>query len=135
MSSITMRAALALTAVVFTCAVLAASGTPARYVTSVASGLVGEGLAAAAPADAAAAGFQEVPHPGVRMIPNVDRCVLGAVQGLNRFYRGRSREVVAGGMTSQVRVLAIHLFGPPPLLRAEELALGALSQRQAPRRV
>jgi hypothetical protein len=41
------------------------------YVTSAASALVAEGLADAAPADAA--GFEEVPPPGVRFVPTVAR--------------------------------------------------------------
>jgi hypothetical protein len=43
------------------------------YVTSAASALVEQGLAAAAPTGAEASAFQPVPHPGVRLLPNVAR--------------------------------------------------------------
>lgn len=47
---------------------------PSRlYLTAAASSLVEQGLAAAAPAPADAAAFQEVPAPGVRYLPNVAR--------------------------------------------------------------
>ena len=45
----------------------------AFYVTSTASSLVDQGLAAAAPTGAEAAAFQQVPNPGVRVLPNVAR--------------------------------------------------------------
>jgi hypothetical protein len=51
----------------------AADVRPALYVTAVASTLVGQGLALAAPGDAEAAAFESVPHPGVRFVPNVAR--------------------------------------------------------------
>jgi hypothetical protein len=69
-------------------AALAVSGTAARsqagkprrieerrrvYVTSVASSLVEQGLAAPAPTGADAAAFEEVPHPRVRSVPTVAR--------------------------------------------------------------
>jgi hypothetical protein len=70
--------------------VFAAPGAPARYVTSVASALVAEGLAGAAPADSGAAGFLEVPHPGVRFLPNVARAtnVPWIDSNVWRFQRG-----------------------------------------------
>lgn len=40
-------------------------------------------------------------------IPSLDSWTLVSVQGLNRFYRGRSEEVVAGWMTRQDREAAI----------------------------
>lgn len=43
------------------------------HVTDAAASLVEAGLAEAAPADAAAAGFEEVPAPGVRFVPTVAR--------------------------------------------------------------
>jgi hypothetical protein len=43
------------------------------YVTGVASRLVDEKLAAAAPTGAEASAFEDVPHPGVRFVPNVAR--------------------------------------------------------------
>ena len=43
----------------------------------------------------------------LRSIPGSDRWLLVAVQGLNRFYRGRSSDVVASWMTRQDRELAI----------------------------
>jgi predicted esterase len=43
----------------------------------------------------------------LRTIPGADRWLLVAVQGLHRFYRGRSQDVVASWMTSQDRELAI----------------------------
>jgi len=52
---------------------LAAAGKPERYVTSAASALVEQGLASAAPANPAGAGFQDVSAPGVRFVPNVAR--------------------------------------------------------------
>jgi hypothetical protein len=59
---------------VFYCAASASSqGRNWIYVTSVASGLVEQGLAVAAPTGAAAAAFNEVPHAGVRLVPTVAR--------------------------------------------------------------
>ncbi len=87
----TTRAALgSAAAAVATAGLLAASGTPARYVTSAASPLVEQKLASAAPADPAAAGFEEVPHPGVRFIPNVARAtnVPWIDSNGSRFQRG-----------------------------------------------
>jgi hypothetical protein len=66
-------AAAGVLAVAIIAVAVAAEPTPARYVTSAASPLVEQKLASAAPADPAAAGFQEVPHPGVRFLPNVAR--------------------------------------------------------------
>jgi predicted esterase len=43
----------------------------------------------------------------LRAIPGVDEWVIASVQGLHRFYRGRTEEVVAGWMTRQDRDLAI----------------------------
>jgi predicted esterase len=43
----------------------------------------------------------------MRAIPGSNRWVLVAVQGLHRFYRGRSRDVVASWMTREDRELAI----------------------------
>jgi hypothetical protein len=43
------------------------------YVTGVASRLVDQKLAAAAPTGAEASAFEDVPHPGVRFVPNVAR--------------------------------------------------------------
>jgi predicted esterase len=43
----------------------------------------------------------------MQSIPGLDRWLLASVQGLNRFYRGRTRDVVASWMTSQDRELAI----------------------------
>jgi hypothetical protein len=45
----------------------------AVHVTSTASSLVDQGLAAAAPTGAEAAAFQQVPSPGIRVLPNVAR--------------------------------------------------------------
>ena len=43
----------------------------------------------------------------LRAIPGSDAWLLISVQGLNRFYRGRTEDVVAGWMTRQDRDLAI----------------------------
>jgi predicted esterase len=43
----------------------------------------------------------------MQSIPGLERWLLVSVQGLNRFYRGRTRDVVASWMTSQDRELAI----------------------------
>ena len=43
----------------------------------------------------------------LRSVPGSDSCVLISVQGLHRFYRGRSQDVVASWMTRQDRELAI----------------------------
>jgi hypothetical protein len=54
-----------------TCGALAAAPEPTRfYVTSAASSLVQQGVAAAAPTGAEAAAFQQVPPPGVRVVAN-----------------------------------------------------------------
>jgi len=41
----------------------------------------------------------------LRTIPGADRWLIASIQGLHRFYRGRSRDVVASWMTSQDRQL------------------------------
>ena len=51
----------------------ARDGAPARYVTGVAASLVEQKLADSAPAGDAVASFVDVPHPGVRFLPNVAR--------------------------------------------------------------
>jgi predicted esterase len=43
----------------------------------------------------------------MQSIPDLDRWLRVAIQGLHRFYRGRTRDVVASWMTSQDRELAI----------------------------
>jgi predicted esterase len=43
----------------------------------------------------------------MQSIPSADEWLLVAIQGLHRFYRGRSRDVVASWMTRQDRELAI----------------------------
>lgn len=43
----------------------------------------------------------------LRSIPGADQWLLVSIQGLHRFYRGRSEEVVASWMTAQDRELAI----------------------------
>ena len=43
----------------------------------------------------------------LQSIPGTETATLVAIQGLNRFYRGRSEEVVAGWMTRQDRETAI----------------------------
>jgi predicted esterase len=42
-----------------------------------------------------------------RSIPGADAWILVSIQGLNRFYRSRTQQVIAGWMTSQDRELAI----------------------------
>ena len=53
----------------------------------------------AEPAEAALARMQTIEH--------ADEWLLVAVQGLSRFYRGRTRDIIASWMTSQDRDLAI----------------------------
>lgn len=43
----------------------------------------------------------------MQTIPGASQWLLVSIQGLNRFYRGRTRDVVASWMTSQDRELAI----------------------------
>jgi predicted esterase len=43
----------------------------------------------------------------LRSIPGSDRWLIASIQGLHRFYRGRSRDVVASWMTRQDRDLAM----------------------------
>ena len=43
----------------------------------------------------------------LRTIPGADRWLVVSVQGLHRFYRGRSQDVVASWMTRQDRELMI----------------------------
>jgi hypothetical protein len=43
----------------------------------------------------------------LRAIPGADRWLIVSVQGLHRFYRGRSQDVVASWMTRQDRELAV----------------------------
>ena len=49
----------------------------------------------------------EMQFTRLRSIEGSDRWLLLSLQGLHRFYRGRSNEVVASWMTSQSRELAI----------------------------
>jgi predicted esterase len=49
----------------------------------------------------------EVHLERLRAIPGADRWLVVSVQGLHRFYRGRSQDVVASWMTRQDRELAI----------------------------
>src|SRR5947209_4891993 len=44
----------------------------------------------------------------LRSVPGSDRWIVLAIQGLHRFYRGLSNEVVASWMTRQDRKLAIQ---------------------------
>ena len=63
----------------------------------------------AADAVAIVAGFHgymenaEIQMARLEALPTSDRATLVSVQGLNRFYRGRSQDVVAGWMTRQDR--------------------------------
>jgi hypothetical protein len=61
--------------IVFTCSMVAAAGEARSrlHLTDVASSLVAQGLAAAAPSGAEASTFTDVPPPGVRFLPNVAR--------------------------------------------------------------
>ena len=43
----------------------------------------------------------------LRSIPGADRWLIASIQGLHRFYRGRTRDVVASWMTRQNRDLVI----------------------------
>jgi predicted esterase len=45
----------------------------------------------------------EIQMARLEVLPELQRATLVSVQGLNRFYRGRSQEVVAGWMTRQDR--------------------------------
>jgi predicted esterase len=49
----------------------------------------------------------ELQFERLRAIPGVDRWLIVSIQGLHRFYRGRSRDVVASWMTRQNRELMI----------------------------
>jgi hypothetical protein len=63
------------------------------YVTSTASSLVGEGLAAAAPTGSEAAAFQPVPNPGIRFQPNEAQATTAPWIDSNawRFQRGMQK--------------------------------------------
>lgn len=55
-------------------------------------------------------GYAESPEihlERLRAIPGADRWLIVSVQGLHRFYRGRSQDVVASWMTRQDRELAV----------------------------
>jgi predicted esterase len=49
----------------------------------------------------------ETQHERLRRVPGVERWVVVSVQGLHRFYRGRTEDVVASWMTRQDRELMI----------------------------
>src|SRR5260370_22035310 len=49
----------------------------------------------------------EIQLERLRGIPGAHQSLLISIQGLNRFYRGRSNDVVAGWMTRQDREIAI----------------------------
>src|SRR5687768_3381211 len=50
----------------------------------------------------------EIQMERLAAVPGTERWTLVSVQGLNRFYKGRSQEVVAGWMTRQDRDDAIR---------------------------
>ena len=66
------------------------AGGPTLYLTNVGAGLVARGLAAPAPDGAAAVGFEPVPAPSVRAVPNVARATNIPWIDSNawRFHRG-----------------------------------------------
>jgi predicted esterase len=80
-----------------------AAGTHGRYLVA----------APSAPAPPLLVGFHgyaeaaEAAMARLQMIPRAGGWLCVSVQGLHRFYRGRSRDVVASWMTSQDRELAI----------------------------
>lgn len=81
-----------------------AANTHGRYI------VVPPGRAEGAPILVACHGYGELAEAAldrIRSIPGADAWLLVSIQGLNRFYRGRTQEVVAGWMTSQDRELAI----------------------------
>ena len=85
------RAALSLAcAAALTCGALAAPDATRFYVTSAASSLVPQGLAAAAPTGAETAAFQQVPPPGVRFVPTESQATTAPWIDSNgsRFQRG-----------------------------------------------
>jgi predicted esterase len=49
----------------------------------------------------------EIQMARLEALPDAERAALVSVQGLNRFYRGRSEEVIAGWMTRQDREVMI----------------------------
>jgi hypothetical protein len=77
-------------AVALTCGAFAAPDTSRFYVTSAASSLVQQGLAAPVPIDAETAAFQQVAQPGIRFVPNEAQATTAPWIDSNgsRFQRG-----------------------------------------------
>jgi hypothetical protein len=89
------------------------SAAPSKlYLTSAASSLVAQGLAAAAPAGADAASYQEIPSPGVRYLPNVARATNVAWIDSNgwRFARGMRRVSYANVPAGSAPLAAAEAF-------------------------
>jgi hypothetical protein len=106
---------------------------PALYVTAVASTLVDQGLALAAPGDAEAAAFESVPHPGVRFVPNVARATNVPWIDSNgwRFQRGVRKALYAKLPPGSAPLAAAEAFayGVSAILNpdpADVEALGAM---------
>jgi predicted esterase len=88
-------------------------GTEVRWVQAVTHGRVLVRAAGASHAQGILVGFHgyaedaQVQMRRLENIPGSARWVLASVQALNRFYRGRSEDVVAGWMTREDREIAI----------------------------
>ena len=86
-----------------------AVGMHGRYLVAAPAG-ASAGLATNAPLLAGFHGYAEDAElhlERLRSIPGADRWLIVSIQGLHRFYRGRSRDVVASWMTRQNRDLMI----------------------------
>jgi predicted esterase len=91
-----------------------AVGTHGRYLLAAPAGATA-GFATSAPLLVGFHGYAEDAElhlERLRSMPGADRWLIVSVQGLHRFYRGRSRDVVASWMTRQNRDLmtADNLF-------------------------
>jgi predicted esterase len=85
-----------------------AVGSHGRYLVNAPSGA--DGIVSAPPLLVGFHGYAEdadIHFERLQSIPGSDRWLVVSVQGLHRFYRGRSRDVVASWMTRQNRDLMI----------------------------
>ena len=84
-----------------------AVGTHGRYLVAAPTGSAGSTGAPLLVGFHGYAEEAELQLERLRAIPGADRWLVASIQGLHRFYRGRTRDVVASWMTSQDRDLMI----------------------------
>lgn len=113
-------------------ALQAPSAAPHLYLTAAGAPLVARGVAAAAPADPAAAGFETVPAPGVKFVANVAQSTTAPWIDSNawRFKRGLRKAnyatLAAGG--SPLAAAEAFTFGVDAILNPDAADLDELGK-------